>query len=401
MAIKALKNLLVGKNGKFQFQIALEKMGWNTEKFEEELEVYAKTQTPQLADRMRKEYNRFMSGCGWPLELVDVDSCCDCLKIRVPKQKESESDVVIDESQYLVEKEASSKVEVPQKTTPLPPPVSEAEKKVEEPKTAPEANIDIAAKATAYLSFSDANYFKKLYDSMCLLVSEITWKITDVGLSMRQMDPCSVAMIDLTIGKEKCMDFTVSTPGLVTFDAEDVKDVVFAKAFKKGTSIGIKIDGEANKITFIITDAGSRERTFPTRTTAIDKHDFNTPLPKISFNAKCKVLSKQIAKDLKDLKKLSDHFTITATVDNLLLEAGGDCGNGENKYVRGDETLLDVEVKEQSKVTLSFHYLKDMIQPVLCDVVVLELATDMPIKVMLPTKLGHLTYYVAPRIECD
>ena len=141
LTVNALKNLLKGKDGKFQFQEALEKMGWDTEKFEEELEIYAKTQTPQLAERIRKEYNRFMSDCGWPLELVAVDeNDCGCIKIRVPKkpkpvpQENTPKTVVKTENKP----ESTSKIEgavaeiekaAPIETVPLPQPVSEPEKK--------------------------------------------------------------------------------------------------------------------------------------------------------------------------------------------------------------------------------------------------------------------------------
>ena len=66
------------QKGAFPFQEALERMGWDTQKFEKEFELYAKTQSPKKQERLRKDYNRFMSGCGWPLELVAVDGCDGC-----------------------------------------------------------------------------------------------------------------------------------------------------------------------------------------------------------------------------------------------------------------------------------------------------------------------------------
>jgi len=403
---------ILEKNGAFQFKEALEKMGWDTEKFEEELEIYAKSQTPKMAERIRKEYNRFMSGCGWPLELVAVGEC-DGIRIRVPKVKpkkkleiEAKSDVVVVEPQVenieKAEVAAEQKIENPPETVPETSPVSETEKISETPKEEPKAETaktDTKTSATAYFTFSDANLFKKLYESMCVLVSEITWKVGKDGISMRQMDPSRVAMIDLTIEKENCTEFNVTTPGLVSFDAETIKKAVFAKPFKKDTSIGVKIDGVIGRITFILKDSGTRERSFATLEANMD--DINVPAPKISFNARCKVISKQVAADIKELEKISDHMTIIATAETLKLQANGDCGNGENKYQRGDENLLDLEVKEESRAVFSFSYLKDFIRPTLCEVAMLEFATDMPLKVTLPTKFGDLKFYVAPRIQED
>lgn len=261
------------------------------------------------------------------------------------------------------------------------------------------AKTDKEASATAHFTYPDANLFKKLFESMCVLVSEITWKVTKEGISMRQMDPSRVAMIDLTIEKENCTEFNVTTPGLVTFDAETIKKQVFAKPFQKSTSIGIKIDGVIGRITFTLKDSATRERTFVTL--EADEQDINVPAPKISYTAKCKVVSKQIANDIKELEKMSDHMTITATAETLKLQVNGDSGNGENKYQRGDETLLDIEVKKESTAKFSFSYLKDLIQPALCDIAVIEFATDMPIKITNLTKFGELKFWIAPRLEVE
>jgi proliferating cell nuclear antigen len=232
---------------------------------------------------------------------------------------------------------------------------------------------------------------------MCILVSEITWNISKDGISMRQMDPSRVAMIELTMNKEDFEEFNVTTPGTVAFDAEIIKKALFAKPFQKGTSIGIKIDGVIGRITFILKDSGTRERSFVT----LEPEQEDVPTPKISFNAKCKVVSKQIAKDIKELEKISDHMTILANTNALELQANGDCGVGKNTYQRGDDALLDIEVKEESKAVFSLSYLKDLIQPALSELALIEFATNMPIKVTLLTKFGDLKFYVAPRIETD
>ena len=63
---------LIFKNGKFKLKEALESMNWDTAKFEKELEIFAKTQPPEIQEKLRKQYNKFMAECGWPIEIVAV-----------------------------------------------------------------------------------------------------------------------------------------------------------------------------------------------------------------------------------------------------------------------------------------------------------------------------------------
>ncbi len=61
-------------------------MDWDTEMFETELEMFAKTQTPEIQEKLRKQYNAYMSRCGWPMEIVIVTESPK----KLPKETKSE-----------------------------------------------------------------------------------------------------------------------------------------------------------------------------------------------------------------------------------------------------------------------------------------------------------------------
>jgi hypothetical protein len=63
---------IIFKNGHFKLKEALESMDWDTAKFEKELEIFAKTQPPEIQEKLRKQYNKFMRECGCPMRLVVV-----------------------------------------------------------------------------------------------------------------------------------------------------------------------------------------------------------------------------------------------------------------------------------------------------------------------------------------
>lgn len=254
-----------------------------------------------------------------------------------------------------------------------------------------------APNATARFTFADANLFRKLFEAMHVLNDEITLKFDMNSLMVRHMDPSRVAMFDCALNKEVFEEWSVTTPGLCSFNATEVKKIIFAKPPKKGTVMGISIDGTVGRITFTMKDNRTRERSFPTLEPSVEE----IPSPKISFNASYRITSKEFAEDIEELTKLSDHVTFLGTNDTLEMKAEGDYAKGNTIYKRGDNQLLDISVKEESKATFSLSYLKDFVDPTLSDIATIEFSTNLPIKVTMLTKFGNLVYYLAPRVETD
>jgi len=254
-----------------------------------------------------------------------------------------------------------------------------------------------APSATAYFACADANQFKKLFDTMHLLQNEVTFKFDTDSLTVRHMDPGRVAMFGCTINKEVFEEWNVTKPGLCCFNAEEVKKIVFGKPFKKDTIIGVSVDGEHGRITFTLKDNRIRERSFPTLEASLE----DIPTPKITFNAMYKITAKEMAEDIDDIQKLSDHVTFIGTQDAFEMKVEGDYAKGTTTYKRGDCQLLDIELREESKAMYSLSYLKDFIDSTLCDLIIIEYSTDMPLKLTMLSKFGDLIYYLAPRIETD
>jgi len=251
--------------------------------------------------------------------------------------------------------------------------------------------------ATAYFTCDDANQFKRLFDAMHLLQDEVTFKFDVDSLTVSHMDPTRVAMFDCTIHKEVFKEWNVTKPGYCRFNAVEIKKIVFGKPLKKDTVIGVSVDGEHGRISFSLKDNRVRERTFPTLEASIEE----TPTPKLVFNAAYKITSKEFAEDIEDLTKLSDHIVLIGTSEAFKMDVEGDYAKGNTTYKRGDNQLLDIELKEDSKATYSLSYLKDFVDPALCDLILIEFSKDMPMKLTMLSKFGDLVYYLAPRIETD
>ncbi len=403
--------LLVLKKGQLDIEKALGKMDWDTEKFEEELEVFAKTQSPQIQERLRKQYNRYMGQCGWPMEIVVVPEAPERTLRSVPKmipktkikpESENENQVPPQTTSLATIPSIRARIKEPEKV--------ENQEKPEEPAPIlPQATHDLPdptvgkpevsqpPQAVAKFKFADAILFKKLCDTINVLVDEVTFKFETDYFTIRHMDPSRVAMFDCKINKEVFEEWCVTKPGLCTFNIEEVKKVVFSK-IKKDTYIEFEVKDEIPmRATFTLKDNRTRERSFPVLEASFEE----IPDPKIAWTSRYKLVAKQVAEDIADLTNVSDHVVFIGTNDMLQMKAEGDIVKGSTTYKRGDDTLLDIDYREESKATFSLSYLKEMIDPTLCDLVTIDLATDMPIKITMTTRFGNLIYYIAPRIETD
>ena len=249
--------------------------------------------------------------------------------------------------------------------------------------------------AVAEFRFKNAELLKRLFQAIGRFCDEPVFIISMDTLSIRQMDPSRVVMLDYKLDKHDFDEWHVHTPGVACFNIESVLKVVFSK-LSKDTELEVFIDGKDGQIHFTLKDTRVRKRSF----SMLQPMTEDIPLPRIDYKARYKIMAKQWQDDIIDMEKVSDSVKLLGYADKLVVKAEGDVVKGENKYEKGSDLLLTAEVKEESKATYSLNHLKEHgVDPFLCDVASLELSTDMPLKITLDTQLGPLYHYIAPRIE--
>jgi proliferating cell nuclear antigen len=260
----------------------------------------------------------------------------------------------------------------------------------------------LAPSAVATLTFRDAKMAKKLFEAIHAITDEVLIKFEPDKICIRQMDPSRVCMIDFNIEKQYFEEWHVLNPGVACFNIDEVLKVVFSK-LKKDTYLTITINKpERGKITFTLKDNRERQRTFYLLDVEESDQRLDTPAPKLNYNALYKLVTKQFHEDLLDMQKVTDHVKLFGYMDKLVMKAEGDTVKGETKYERGSDTLLNIETREESKATYSQSYLTDVcVNPNLCDIMTLELTTDMPLRATIHSPFGDLYTYLAPRIETE
>jgi len=248
------------------------------------------------------------------------------------------------------------------------------------------------------LKVSDAKMLRDMCTAISILVDEATFKIEPDGLKLRAMDPSRVAMIDFEWPKTIFQEYVCSEPTKMCLNISELLKLL--KRAGKEESVELSLDDKTGRLLVTIQGKYARNFNMPT----LEASDEEVPTPKISFNVKAKTTTSGLSQAIEDAQLVSDHVRIEAEPEKLTLSASGDLMGATIILQKGNDALLELDVKENAKATFSLSYLSEIIKAATAtaDIATLEFSTDMPVRIdFQQTKEGKLTFFLAPRIETE
>ena len=248
------------------------------------------------------------------------------------------------------------------------------------------------------LKVADVKPFRDMLTSISILVDEATFKLDPEGLKLRAMDPSRVAMIDFEWPKTAFEEYTCTEPTKMCINITELLKLL--KRAGKDENLELSIDEKTAKLQIRIAGKYTRNFTMPT----LEASEEEVPTPKITFNVKIKATTDGLTQAIEDAQLVSDHVKIEADPEKVIFNASGDLMGATITLQKGNDALLDLEVKEPQKATFSLSYLTEIIKAASAtsDIATLEFSSDMPIKLdFQQAKEGKLTFYLAPRIETE
>jgi len=394
-----MATIVVSKKGRIDIEKGLERMDWDTEKFETELEMFAKAQPPEVQEQLRKQYNTYMNRCGWPMEIIVVTESPK----KLPKETKSEPEIQSSPQTTALATVAPTQIPVnqepnePEKTeAPIPiavqEPIPQETKHGEAETKTPERK-----ELHGYIVMNDALQVKNLLKTINVLVDEATFKLTPKGLTLRCMDPSRVAMIDLVIPREDCTEHSCNEEIKFCFSIQRYLDPTL-KNITKNDALRLDVKtGTVDKMITRLSGKLTRQFSMP----LLEVSDEEMPIPKITFNHSARLVLENLNTLFKDL---DDHVRIIGNQDSLTFEQTGDIETLTTTLQKGDETVLNIEAKEETKATYSVSYLGKLLKALnlLTDIVEISYSTDMPIRISAELEhLGTVNFWIAPRVESD
>ena len=230
-----------------------------------------------------------------------------------------------------------------------------------------------------------------------MISEEPTIVVDQDGVSVREMDPSHVAMCDFRLGKEYLDDFDCLNPPIkIALDLGNA--LKYFKSVRKDDYVRLAWDACDSKLR--ITFAGQNARTFTVKTLEPTETKEDPPVPKLTLDAKVRLLTKALTHALSDLELLNDHAEISVDERIVRLTASNEGDQCDYAMERGDERLIDVRASTQAKAIYSIAWLKEFAKALsqLSEVITLELSNNMPIRVSVDLSGAQMHYWLAPRI---
>ena len=255
---------------------------------------------------------------------------------------------------------------------------------------------NIESKPSGYfkLIYQDALYFKNILKALNMFLDEVTFSLDSEGMSFAGMEPTHIIMFILNIPKNLFDDYILKEDTRFTLDLKGIVEKTL-----KNVSKNEVLEMENND-----TLRFSLRHKFTRR---FDVKLFNNPekedlpIPKINYTTRAVLMVEDLNKIFKDISE-GENVPLIAENDTLTIESVSNYHKYSVPLSRNQESVLSLEIQENSKANYGFDYLEMFIKSLtpLVDIVELRYATDKPLYLCANLMgQGKLEFYQAPRIE--
>ncbi len=244
----------------------------------------------------------------------------------------------------------------------------------------------------------DAKIWKNLLTAISTLIEEADFNTTSEGLKLRSMDPSHVAMVDFEWPKVAFEEYVCDKPTNIRVNVSTMLKLL--RRGKSEESLEMSYDEENKKVNLTLKGKILKKFTMPT----LEPVEEEVPTPKLTFNAKIKLMSETLKEIVEDSETVSDNIRFEASQDKLLVKATSELSNVSMELTKNDGALLELDVKENAAATFNLNYLGEMVKAgsATSEVASMEFSTNMPVRLEFEMpQQGRLTYYMAPRIEAE
>ncbi len=242
---------------------------------------------------------------------------------------------------------------------------------------------------------SDAKLLRNILAAVSTLVEEVDLNMNEEGISLKALDPSHVAMVSLNWPKQSFEKYECDKLTKIRINLSNIEKLL--KKAKSDENVEIDYDETSRKLTMILKGKITKKFVVPT----LEAGEEEAPSPKLTFNAKVKILSSSLKEMIDDAEAIADNVTLEATQEKFIVNATSELSNATFEVEKGSEALLELEVKEPSKATFNLNFLAEMVKAgaSTSEIATLEFSTNMPIKLEFNLIQANLVYYLAPRIE--
>ncbi len=238
----------------------------------------------------------------------------------------------------------------------------------------------------------EAKTWKKIINALVAIIDKASIEVTKEGLKFTAMDPSHICMVDFSMEKEQFEEYEIKEAENLTMgiDVGEMRKLI--NRSKPDETLTLIAD-EA-QITMKLQQKDSETvRRF--RIPQIDVlGDEKYVVPHLDTTAQVRLPSYMFDDAIKDVYLVSNNVTFHCTRPIFIVSGEGDSGSVQTEI----KEWLEYDVREECKCSFNLSYLTDLSKTIE-DEVILDLGTDMPMKISFVLGGAEFQFVLAPRVE--
>lgn len=219
------------------------------------------------------------------------------------------------------------------------------------------------------------------------------------------MDNSHVSLVSLTLRSDGFDKFRCDRNISMGMNLGTMAKIL--KCANNTDTVTIKAQDNADTVTFMF-ESPNHEKVSDYEMKLMNLDQEHLGIPETDYSCVVRMPSMEFARICRDLAQFSESMVICCTKEGVKFSASGDVGSANVKLaqtssVDKEEEAVVIEMQEPVTLTFACHYLNAFTKASpLSTQVQLSMSADVPLVVeyRIPD-LGHIRYYLAPKIEDD
>ncbi len=238
--------------------------------------------------------------------------------------------------------------------------------------------------------------WKQIIDSLATLLTEAHFRVSESGISLRQLDSSKAAMVDLALPSDIFQEYSCKGEHDICLGIDELTKI--SKRMAGDEHLEFNLDEAENR--FEIKMVGQADRVFKLQ--LLRPPEDQTKKPGIQFEAKAEMLADTFKQAIKDIAVVSSHVKISAESDKLTFAGEGDTGEANvSLTTKGDApALFQLEVSGKSVAMYALNYLSEISKAIASDSLMLQFTANKPLLLEYSiAEAGSISFVLAPRVE--
>jgi len=252
---------------------------------------------------------------------------------------------------------------------------------------------------------TSATILKKILDAIKDLLNEGTFDCSDSGIQLQAMDNAHVSLVSLNLRSDGFDKFRCDRNLSMGMNLSSMAKIL--KCANNDDTVTIKAQDNADTVTFMF-ESQNHEKVSDYEMKLMNLDQEHLGIPETGYSCVVRMPSMEFARICRDLAQFSESMVICCTKEGVKFSASGDVGSANIKLaqtssVDKEEEAVVIEMQEPVTLIFACRYLNSFTKATpLSDQVQLSMSEDVPLVVeyRIPD-LGHIRYYLAPKIEDD